>query len=261
MTYGGPVFRWRAEIRPEAGAHGVDWGVTDRFGGVSTGVYGELNLGAHVGDDPQAVRENRTRLATAMDVAPRSLQFMHQQHGADITVVTGATGQGERDGPDTVGVCDGQVTAEPGVALVVLVADCTPVLLVDRVAGLAAAVHAGRPGMVAGVVPAAVERLRDLGARSLEAVVGPSVCGRCYEVPAAMRATAAAVSPASAALSWAGTPAIDVATGVVDQLSRHGVAVRWLPGCARESPDLYSHRRSGTTGRYAGVVRLLPALG
>ena len=74
-----------------------------------------------------------------------------------------------------------------------------------------------------------------------------------------MRAEAAAVSPPSATVSWSGTPAIDVAAGVVDQLAARGVPVTWVPGCTRESPELYSYRRDRTTGRFAGIVRLLPA--
>ena len=69
-----------------------------------------------------------------------------------------------------------------------------------------------------------------------------------------MRAAAMAVSPASAALTWTGTPAIDVATGVVDQLQAAGVSVEWVPGCAREDAGLYSYRRDGRTGRYAGII-------
>ena len=110
--------------------------------------------------------------------------------------------------------------------------------------------------MTAGVVPATVARMRELGATTISAAVGPSVCGRCYEVPAQMRAAAAAISPVSATVTWQGTPAIDVAAGVVDQLSREGVEVTWVPGCTRESDDLYSYRRDQRTGRFAGVVVL-----
>jgi copper oxidase (laccase) domain-containing protein len=69
-----------------------------------------------------------------------------------------------------------------------------------------------------------------------------------------MRATAAEVQPVSATVSWTGTPAVDVAAGVVAQLTDAGVPVQWLPGCSRERDDLYSYRRDGTTGRFAGVV-------
>ena len=151
------------------------------------------------------------------------------------------------------------MTTSNDLALAVLVADCTPVLMVDQVAGVAAAVHAGRPGMMSGIVGRAVDVMTDLGARSIRAAVGPSVCGRCYEVPEAMRAQAAKISPAATAVSWQGTPAIDVAAGVVEQLRARSVAVQWIAGCSRESEELFSYRRQHRTGRYAGVVRLLDA--
>jgi len=129
--------------------------------------------------------------------------------------------------------------------------------LVDRIAGVAAAVHAGRPGMMSGIVGRALDAMTDLGARSISAVVGPSVCGRCYEVPEAMRAEASRISPVASAVSWQGTPAIDVAAGVVEQLRARSVAVQWIAGCSRESEELFSYRRRHRTGRCAGVVRLL----
>jgi len=175
---------------------------------------------------------------------------MHQVHGAAVRVVAGA---GEDLSPDT---CDGIVTTRPHVALFSLVADCTPVLLHDLRAGVVAAVHAGRPGMLAGVVPATVAVMRDLGGRRIAAVVGPSVCGRCYEVPEQMRDEAAASEPVAAAVTWAGTPALDIATGVVEQLRREGVDVTWVRGCTKEAEELYSYRRDGRTGRFAGVIML-----
>ncbi|GAB3446208.1 peptidoglycan editing factor PgeF [Phycicoccus ginsengisoli] len=238
------MFYWREE------SSRVRWAVTDRQGGASTGEFDSLNLGGHVGDDPLTVEENRTRVATSLGLHRDRLLFLNQCHGADVLVADGPWPPG---GPPAA---DGVVTAEAGLGLAVLVADCTPVLLADPDAGVVGAVHAGRPGMTSGVVGVALERMRELGARDVAAVVGPSVCGRCYEVPEQMRATAAAVAPESATVSWTGTPAIDVAAGVVAQLHAAGVAVKWLPGCAREDHDLYSYRRDGRTGRFAGVVVL-----
>jgi len=249
------VFHWRKQIPAVTGlgvlgGFGVDWGFTSTRGGSSLGDFAGLNLGGHVGDDPVPVEANRTLVAGALGVQRDRLLFMSQCHGSDIAVVEGPW-VGE---PPAV---DGLVTTSPELGLAVLVADCTPVLLVDRVAGVAAAVHAGRPGMMSGVVGRAVDAMADLGARSISAVVGPSVCGRCYEVPEAMRAQAAEVSSVAAAISWQGTPAIDVAAGVVDQLQARSVAVQWIPGCSRESEELFSYRRQHRTGRFAGVVRLL----
>ncbi len=134
-----------------------------------------------------------------------------------------------------------------------------PVLLADPVAGVAAAAHAGRPGLVAGVVPAAVRAMAELGAdpARITARTGPAVCGRCYEVPEDMRAEVAAAEPAAhAETSW-GTPAVDVSAGVHAQLARLGVRDRaQSPVCTLESNDHFSYRRDRTTGRLAGYVWL-----
>ena len=226
---------------------GVLRAVTDRSSGVSTGRWAGLNLGAHVDDDADAVAANRALLTERLG---RPVVYMAQCHGADVAVVDGV--------PDAPPGCDAVVTRSSEVALAVLVADCVPVLLAGA-GGVVAAVHAGRPGLVAGVVPRTLAVMRDLGAGAVDAVVGPSVCGRCYEVPEEMRATAAEVAPVSATVSWTGTPAIDVAAGVVAQLRDGGAEVRWVPGCSREREDLYSYRRDGLTGRFAGVVARHPS--
>jgi YfiH family protein len=154
---------------------------------------------------------------------------------------------------------DALVTREPGTVLMVRVADCVPVLLADPGAGVVAAVHAGRPGMVAGVVPAAVAAMRSAGASDLHAGVGPHVCGACYEVPEEMRAEArAAVPEAYAETSW-GTPALDIGAGVRAQLAAAGVVTVDASRCTIEDEDLYSYRRQGkASGRLAGLVWVRP---
>lgn len=263
------VFFWRERIEPNGTAYGVEWAVTDRLGGSSQDRYAGFNLGGHVGDLPEAVETNRHRLAHELGLRVADLRFMDQQHGCAVALTPATavarTGAGQaapvpgRPLPPepAAPTVDGLVSGVVDEALVVLVADCVPVLLVDRTAGLAAAVHAGRPGMVSGVVPATLARLRELGASALEAVVGPSVCPRCYEVPEQMRRQAAEVEPVAASVTRQGTPAVDVGAGVVEQLTREGVRLTWLAGCTRERDDLYSYRRDGATGRFAGVIRLL----
>ncbi|WP_411757146.1 peptidoglycan editing factor PgeF [Streptomyces venezuelae] len=233
---------------------GAHFAFTDRWGGVSAVPYEELNLGGAVGDDPEAVRANRALAAKSLDLDPVRVVWMNQVHGRDVAVVDGPWG------PDAeIPAVDAVVTARRGLALAVLTADCTPVLLADPVAGVAAAAHAGRPGMLAGVVPAAVEAMVELGAEPgrIVARTGPAVCGRCYEVPEAMRADAAAIEPAAhAETSW-GTPAVDVTAGVHAQLERLGVRDReQSPACTLESGDHFSYRRDRTTGRLAGYVWL-----
>ena len=232
---------------------GAHFAFTDRWGGVSAVPYEELNLGGAVGDDPDAVRTNRELAAKSLGLDPALVVWMNQVHGADVAVVEGSWGASDIPSVDAL------VTARRGLALAVLTADCTPVLLADPVAGIAGAAHAGRPGMVAGVVPAAVAAMVELGADPARIVArtGPAVCGRCYEVPADMRADVAAVEPAAyAETSW-GTPAVDVTAGAHAQLDRLGVRDReQSPVCTRESDDHFSYRRDRTTGRLASYVWL-----
>ncbi|WP_249043238.1 polyphenol oxidase family protein [Georgenia thermotolerans] len=241
---------------------GARGGFTARAGGVSGGPFagetgGGLNLGLHVGDDPAAVLANRERVAAALG-AP--VGWMDQVHGAVVRVLDGAPD------PRTEGECDGLVaragTAGP-VAAGVLVADCVPVLLAAADGSAVAAVHVGRQGLVRGVLPAALDRLAELGvpAAALHAAVGPSICGRCYEVPAALREDVAAQVPGTATTTAWGTPALDLPAGVLGQLAARGVTrVHHLAACTREDERFYSYRRAGereagTTGRFAGVVR------
>ncbi|MGW0392410.1 peptidoglycan editing factor PgeF [Streptomyces sp. NPDC003042] len=244
------------EQHHENGAH---FAFTDRWGGVSAVPYEELNLGGAVGDDPAAVRANRAAAADRLGIDPDLVVWMNQVHGRDVAVVDGPWAAGEAEGNQRSPAVDAVVTARRGPALAVLTADCTPVLLADPVAGIAGAAHAGRPGLVAGVVPAAVEAMVALGADPgrMIARTGPAVCGRCYEVPAEMREAVAAVVPAAwAETSW-GTPAVDVVAGVHAQLARAGVAYRHRsPVCTLESRDHFSYRRDRVTGRLAGYVWL-----
>ena len=186
----------------------------------------------------------------AADFAPGAvLADMHQVHGSTIAVVEERRSAARPD-------ADALVTTRPDTVLVVRVADCVPVLLADPDAGVVAAVHAGRPGLVAGVAPAAVRQMRDLGAGAVVAWLGPRVCGGCYEVPEAMQADVAALVPeALATTSW-GTPSLDIGAGVRAQLEAAGVTVHDVGACTRESADLYSYRRDGAgAGRFAGLVR------
>ena len=233
---------------------GAHFAFTDRWGGVSAAPYEELNLGGAVGDTPESVRANREFAATSLGLDPARVVWMNQVHGAEVAVVDEPWGSG-----NPVPEVDALVTARRGLALAILTADCVPVLLADPVAGVAAAAHAGRPGMVKGVVPAAVRAMIELGAapERIVARTGPAVCGRCYEVPEEMRAEVAAVEPtAYAETSW-GTPAVDVSAGVHAQLDRLGVCDRaHSPVCTLESGDHFSYRRDRTTGRLAGYVWL-----
>ncbi|TDB84709.1 peptidoglycan editing factor PgeF [Actinomadura sp. KC216] len=229
---------------------GVGAAFTGRAGGVSTAPLDSLNLGGAVDDDPAAVQENRRRAAAALGVDPARTVWMRQVHRADVAFVTS---------PDLPGPVDAIVTTVPGLALGVLVADCAPVLLADPVAGIVGAAHSGRPGTAAGVVPALLKSMCERGAdpaRTL-AAIGPAACGRCYEVPAEMRDEVAAAVPAAYATTSKGTPGLDIRAGIAEQLAEGGVAgVHVDPRCTIEDPGLFSYRRDGRTGRFAGYVWL-----
>lgn len=221
---------------------------TTRAGGVSEGEYSSLNLGAGVGDDPAAVAGNRGRLARA---AGAPVVFVRQVHGAEV-FHAGAqplAPLGEEPVADVV------LTTTPGTAVAVLVADCVPVLLAGP--GGVAAVHAGRKGVLAGAVPAAVGALADMGVQVTHAAIGPAICGRCYEVPAELRAGACGQLPQLwATTSW-GTPALDLRAGIGAQLHELGIqSVAQHRACTLEDDRFFSYRRTGVCGRFAGVVRL-----
>jgi YfiH family protein len=226
---------------------------TTRYGGVSEPPWDELNLAHHVDDDPVRVLANRELLAAHLGAA--SVSFARQVHGRDVVVVSGGAQPPDAD-------ADALVTNAPATAVGVLVADCLPVLIADPVAGVVSAVHAGRRGLASGVLQNTLARLVELGAMldDCVAVIGPSVCGRCYEVPAAMRQEVAAVVPGSASHTRQGTPSLDLAAGAMGILRTAGVGRVTSTGvCTREAPEFYSYRRDGRlTGRFAAVVMALP---
>ena len=238
--------------------------------------YAGLNLALHVGDDAARVGRARRRLEEALGLGRRTgagarepgLAWMNQVHSA---VVARARPQ---DGPDDAPAADALVLSSrdsrdrppaprpAGVA--VMVADCVPLLLAADDGTVVAAVHAGRRGMLDGVVTAAVEAMAGLGAdpAGLWAAIGPAICGSCYEVPERMRDEAAAREPACAAVTRWGTPGLDIAAGVAAQLRRAGVRRIDRPGwCTYEDRRFYSHRRDGTTGRIVGAALVAPTGG
>ena len=241
--------------------HGpVELAFTDRHGGVSGAPFESLNLGWAGGDEPEAMAANHRVLMD--DFAPgdgvESLAEIGQVHG-NVVVLVGPEGPGHDVHGHLHGIGDGLVTAEPGVTLAVRAADCVPVLFADPEAGVIGACHCGRPGVVAGIVPATVAAMRELGATSITAWIGPHVCGRCYEVPQEMQDDVAAVEPATLATTSWGTPSVDVGAGVRAQLGREGVEIVDLSRCTIESPDLFSYRREGKlSGRQAGLIRRTP---
>jgi polyphenol oxidase len=258
--------------RPVELAPGVFVLFTGRAGGVSAPPYDTLNLGRSVGDDPAAVAANRRRAAQACGLGADRLAWMRQVHGSAVRYATpgaadtagpadpAAPGAASPADPAAPGA-DAMYTDVAGLALGVLAADCAPVLLADPGARIVGAAHAGREGMAAGVVTELLAAMSAAGAdpARVHAVIGPHICGGCYEVPEQMRAAVAGRVPEAGCVTRAGTPGIDVGAGVEAQLARVGVrTVTRDPRCTAETPGLYSYRRDGRTGRFAGFVWLAP---
>ncbi|VXB12381.1 Polyphenol oxidase [Arthrobacter sp. 9AX] len=225
------MFHWRAQIRP-----GVSVAFTDANAG---------NLALHVGDDPGEVGRRRGELERTIGATPQGLRFMNQVHGTAVAVM---------DVGSPVPEADAMVSR--GVPLAVMVADCIPVVLAGESPDgpVLAAVHAGRPGLAAGVIPAALGSMADLGAAGIRAWVGPSICGKCYEVPAGLQDEVAAVVPATRTTTSWGTPGLDLPAGARSQLEQAGVSVEYSGPCTLETPSLFSYRRNKDTGRFAGLV-------
>jgi YfiH family protein len=241
---------------------GVVAAFTGRAGGGSGPPYATLNLAARVGDDLRRVFANRRRVATVLGLAGLPWALVRQVHGATVLrVEAGRLGPGPPEAKAPLGDADGLVTADSGVVLAVLTADCAPVLLADPAAGVVGAVHAGWRGLAAGVVEAGVAAMAELGADPAACVglVGPAVGGCCYEVGPEVRDAVGASYPAALATTRDGRPAIDPAAGAAQALERAGVAqVRVAGECTIDLRERYfSHRRDhGRTGRQAGLIAL-----
>ena len=224
--------------------------ITTRSGGRSVGPYAAFNLGDHVGDDPGAVAANRARLAEGIGVPGHRLVWMEQVHSRTVAVVDGPQ-------PGPLRATDALVTSARNLALVVVAADCVPVLLADEDAGVIAAAHAGRVGARIGILGATLHAMRSVGARTerISALLGPAVCGRCYEVPESMQRDVERHVPGSACRTRRGTSGLDIRAGLRRALLEEGVgAVAQDPRCTMESEELFSHRRQAPTGRLAGVI-------
>jgi YfiH family protein len=232
----------------------VRWAFRDRTSGTSGPPYDSGNLADHVGDDPSAVAANRTELAAAIGVGGDHLVSMAPVHGNDV-------GEVERPAAEPVPEVDALVTRVPGLALLVVAADCVPVMLGDSEAGVVGVVHAGWRGVRADVVGSTLDAMRDLGARPdrTRAVVGPAICGLCYDVERERYDAVRSVAPEAASVAHGGRPGLDLRAAVVARLQGAGVQTSLHLGCTYESAQLYSFRRDPVTGRHGGVVAWEPA--
>ena len=221
---------------------------TSRNGGVSVAPFESLNLALHVGDDPGSVTKNREILASNCGEAPTAFHFMNQVHGNDISIVT------KDSSPEDVPTADALFTTIQGRFLVTLIADCIPLLLRSQRA--VAAVHVGRQGLVRGVFEKTLEVFaqHNISSRDITAELGPSICGRCYEVDNQMLRDVTTQIPATAENT--SQSCLNIEAGLVSKLESAGIS--WKPSglCTLHDPGYFSYRRDGVTGRQAGVITL-----
>ena len=165
---------------------------TTRLGGVSKGYLSSLNIGLHRGDDPENVRQNFQILADALDIVPEDFVLTKQIH-SDIVRKVGRADRGQHMVEGASPECDALITNEPGVALVIFTADCTPILLYDPVTGAVGAAHAGWRGTAADIAGKTARAMcREFGCdpQNIRAAIGPNIGPCCFqtdgEVPEAM---------------------------------------------------------------------------
>ncbi len=225
---------------------GVRCGVTTRAGGVSTGAYASLNLGDHVGDDPDRVTENRRRLEAALSL-PEAPRWLAQVHGSRVL----------RLPAEPVGAGDGAVTAAAGVVCAVLTADCLPVLLARRDGSAVGVAHAGWRGLAAGVLANAVGMLGG-PPEAMLAWLGPAITAPAYEVGPDVHDALMGADPrlgAALTANAAGRWQADLMLAARLALGAAGVtAVYGGSLCAHSDPRFFSHRRQAPCGRMAALI-------
>ena len=221
----------------------MNYSFTDRTGGKSTGAFLSNNLATHVGDDHATALANRTLLEVELGFP---IQFMDQVHGSVVASI----------GSEIVATptADALLTQAKGIGLAVMVADCIPLLLSNSTS--VAAVHVGRKGLMNEVAMGAIQAMRAIDPSEITAIVGPSICGRCYEVSQDVFDEVSGKFPLSASQTRDGGFALDLSRALIVQLQASGVLVVDEGRCTVEDENLYSYRRDGVTGRQVGVVWL-----
>jgi len=223
---------------------------TSRNGGVSRAPYESLNLALHVGDDPALVHQNRLILAQQFGYPLESFHFMNQVHGADVAIIDGDSN------PNEVPTVDALFTMTPGKVLVTLIADCIPLLL--RSPKAVAAVHVGRQGLVRGAFESALHEFqsRGIAPNEIQAELGPSICGQCYEVDATMHRDVTHQIPATSIKTRPESSCLNIESGLISKLEGAGISWKSSGLCTMHDPGFFSYRRDNVTGRQAGIIVL-----
>lgn len=228
---------------------------TTRDGGVSAGPFASLNLGDHVGDEPDRVARNRALLRERLRLSAEP-QWLRQVHGCGVA---------DADGASALCEADASVARSPGRVCAVMTADCLPILLCDEAGTRVAAVHAGWRGLAAGVVDGAVTAL-GASPSALLAWLGPAIGPDAFEVGAEVRERFVANDPGNESAFRelnGGKWLADIYRLARRRLARLGVARVFGGGhCTASEPErFFSYRRDGVTGRMGSMIWLVPGHG
>jgi YfiH family protein len=235
-----------AQVFGRVSIEGIQAIALSRHGGTSSSPFDSLNLASYVGDAAEHVASN---LAIAQElVCAQAITAMNAEHGKSVRVVTE---------PGLALPGDGLITKQKGLAIVALAADCVPFGLVDPVNGVIAVGHAGWRGVLANVMQALLDEFVASGAQlnHTQAIIGPAICAKCYEVPAERVEQFQDVRPAAISSSRN----LDLVAGVASVLAKQVTQIHEISGCTFESSELFSYRRAAgePTGR-GGLVIALP---
>lgn len=206
------------------------------------------NLAYHVDDIKENVDKNRKKLAKKLKYNEEDLVYMNQVHGNNVVIV-------DKNSPKLIDNCDGLITNEKKIPLMVMVADCIPIILIDENRGVIAALHAGRNSTFLKIVEVAIEKMQrefSCEAKDIKAILGPSIQKCCYEVNDELR---------NIVKNTFGEKFIDkknidlqeINKSLLENLGVNNIEVSKI--CTKcSNKAYYSYRKEPETGRFAGII-------
>lgn len=226
----------------------AQWSFFGRQGGVSKKPFDTLNIADHVEDNIEDVNKNRELLSEFLEMP---LVFIGATHSPNVVNVKSEYPIIHKD-------TDALVTREKNLGLVIMSADCAPIVLVDPIAHVVGVVHAGWQGMLVGVVENSVEGMLDLGAetQNMKAIIGPTISAKNFSATKERFEEVKSKEPSAAVILPNGELAVDIRKGVKTQLAKYQIKTTDLNICTFENKELFSFRRDAVTGRNATVAWL-----
>ncbi len=230
--------------------------ITDRYGGVSKAPYESLNLALHVGDNVKDVLENRIRVSEKYDFSIKNLIFMDQVHGADVVVIEHAM-------DNRIANCDAMITNARKIPLMVMVADCIPILLYDPKKHVIGVAHAGRNGTFLRIVQKTIEKMKSTYACDVKDIMiglGASIQSCCYEVGKDLADICNKNFTEGFIMIKDGKYFLDLQALNLSQMLESGILkenIEISSTCTACDTNYFSYRREGDTGRFAGFIMIV----